>query len=96
VSGTCPGTVTVNWSGANAGRQQGIVFGQNSGQTTIPGGVCQGTILGVSGNVRLVNTIGTGNGSGSVNGQAGTAACGGRLQLIEVPGCATSNVATIP
>ena len=67
------------------------------GQTTIPGGVCQGTVLGLAGNVRLVNTIGTGaNGSGSVNGQAGTAACGGRLQLIETPSCNTTNVANVP
>lgn len=94
VSGQCPGTLTVSWQNANPGRQQGIVFASNTGSFVIPGGVCQGTQLGLgSQNIRLVNTIGTGNGSGSVNGNAGTSACGGYLQLVEVPGCATSNVA---
>lgn len=97
ITGPCPGTLTLSWSNANPNRQQGIVFGQNDGQTTIPGGICQGTVLGLAGNVRLVNTIGTGsNGSGSINGRAGTAACGGRLQLVEAPSCNTSNVARIP
>lgn len=96
VSGQCPGTLTLNWNNATPNRQQGIVFGLNAGQTTIPNGPCQGTVLGVSGQVRLVNTIGTGNGSGSVNGQAGTGACGGKLQLVESGSCDTSNVASIP
>lgn len=96
VSGTCPGTVTVQWSGATPSVQQGIVFGQNQGTTIIPGGPCAGTQLGVQGGVQLVNTIGTGGGSGSVNGNAGTAACGHYLQLVEVGSCNTSNVDNIP
>jgi len=95
LSGNCPGTITVSWSNATPSRQQGIVFGANQGSTTIPNGPCQGTILGVQGSVRLVNTIGTGSGSGSVNGQAGTAACGHFLQLVESGSCNTSNVAQI-
>ncbi len=94
IRGTCPGTVTVSWQNANPGRQQAIVFGSRQGSFVIPNGACQGTQLGLgSQNLRLVNIIGTGNGSGSVNGNAGTSACGGFLQLVEVPGCATSNVA---
>lgn len=96
VSGQCPGTLTVSWSNATPNRQQGIVFGQRDGNTTIPTGPCQGTVLGLAGGVRLVNTVGTGSGSGSVNGQAGTGACGGRLQLVESGSCETSNVASIP
>lgn len=91
VSGTCPGQITVAWSGAEPNAQQAIVFGQSEGSTIIPGGVCQGTMLGIQGNVRLVNTVPTGNGSGQVSGNAGTAACGGYIQLVTVPGCATSN-----
>ena len=96
VSGPCPGTVTVHWSNATPGRQQGIVFGNNLGQTTIPNGPCQGTVLGVSGNVHLVNTLGTGSGAGSVNGNAVTAACGHHLQLVEAGSCNTSTIGTIP
>ncbi len=96
VTGRCPGTVSVAWSNATPSRQQGIVFGNNQGTTTIPSGACQGTQLGLQGSVRLVNTVGTGNGSGSVNGQAGTGACGHYLQLVESGSCNTSNVARIP
>lgn len=96
VGGQCPGTVTVSWSGANAGRQQGLVFGAQQGSTIIPSGVCQGTMLGIQGSVRLINNFGTGNGSGMVSGSAGTGACGGWLQLVEVPGCAVSNPDQIP
>lgn len=96
VTGTCPGTVTVAWSNAQPNTQQGIVFGNNLGSTTIPNGPCQGTVLGISGSVRLVNTIGSGNGSGSVNGQAGSGACGGYLQLVQGGSCETSNPDQIP
>lgn len=96
ISGQCPGQITVNWSGATPNRQQGIVFGQSQGNTTIPGGVCQGTVLGIQGGVQLVRTIGTGSGSGSTSGNAGTAACRRFLQLVEAPSCNTSNVAQIP
>lgn len=96
VRGTCPGTLTVEWRGATPNRQQGLVFGASQGSTRIPNGACQGTILGLQGQVRLVNTFGTGSGSGSVNGSAGTGACGGFLQLVEAGSCNTSNVRQIP
>jgi hypothetical protein len=96
ISGQCPGTITVNWNGATPSVQQGIVFGQNQGTTIIPGGPCAGTQLGVQNGVQLVRTIGTGSGSGSVNGTAGTAACRRFLQLVEAGSCNTSNVAQIP
>ncbi len=96
VTGTCPGSVNVAWSGATPSRQQGIVFGNNLGTTTIPTGPCQGTVLGISGSVRLITTIGTGSGSGSINGQAGNGACGHYLQLVQSGSCETSNPDQIP
>ncbi len=96
VGGACPGSVSVSWSGAEPGRQQGIVFGSREGSTNIPGGPCAGTVLGLQGNIQLVNTIGTGGGAGSVNGRAGTGACGGYLQLITLGSCAVSNTDQIP
>jgi len=97
VGGQCPGTVEVSWAGAQPNGQQGIVFGQNQGSTTIPSGPCRGTILGIQGGLQLIRVIGTGsNGEGTVSGPAGTAACGHFLQLVETPACNTSNVAQIP
>jgi len=98
LAGDCPGVLTINWSNATPNRQQGVVFASSQGNFVIPGGICQGTQLGLSSqNLRLVNTIGTGSeGSGSVNGRAGTSACGGFIQFVEAPSCNTSNVVQIP
>ena len=83
--------------GATPNRTQGNVFGDNLGTFTIPQNQpCGGTTLGIQGNVRLVRTLGTGNGAGSVNGNAGTAACNHYLQLVEGGSCNTSNTAQIP
>jgi hypothetical protein len=101
VSGQCPGRVTVSWSGGNEnGAQQGLVFGNNLGNTNIPNNQpCAGTPLGISGNVHLVSPpgiFGNQGGSGSVSGNVGTAACGHYLQLVEGGSCMTTNVANIP
>lgn len=98
LSGQCPGTVTVAWTNATPNTQMGIVFANNTGSFVIPGGPCAGTALGLgSAGLQLVNTVSTGSGSGQVNGQAGTAACGHYLQLVVLGSpCATSNVAQIP
>lgn len=99
ITGPCPGTLTLTWSDATPGRPMGIVFASNQGAFVVNGGPCAGTPLGLgTQNLRLVNTINTGPGSGSVNGVAGTSACGGFLQLVVVDGspCTTSNVAQIP
>jgi hypothetical protein len=98
VTGNCPGTVTVAWSGAQPNKQQGIVFASSTGSFVVPNGPCQGTQLGLSAqNLQLVNTIGTGNGAGSVNGQTNSGACPGHLQLVTISSpCVTSNVDDIP
>jgi len=99
--GSCPGPIQVQWSGATPRAQQGIVFGARRGSTTIPNGnPCAGSVLGVAGQVRLVEPPGffsTGQtGSGSIQGNASSGACGGSLQLVEGGTCLISNVADIP
>jgi len=97
VNGQCPGTITISWDGAEPNQQQGVIFATNQGSFAIPSGPCQGTVLGLgTQNLRLVRTIGTGNGSGSVESSVGTGACGAYLQFIQLPGCETTNVARIP
>lgn len=98
IGGDCPGTVRISWSGAPRNLQQGIVFARNTGSFRIPSGPCQGTQLGLGTNqIQLVNIVSTGNGSGAINGRAGTGACGGHIQLVAVGmPCKTSSVATLP
>lgn len=98
LSGSCPGTIRVTWNNAPPQTQQGILFALNTGSYRIPSGPCQGTQLGLGTNqLRLVNTVSTGNGSGGVTGRAGSSACGGYIQLVAVGRpCETSNVAQLP
>lgn len=98
ITGTCPGQVTISWSGATPNAQQALLFATSQGNFVIPTGrPCAGTQLGLSANqLRVVTppgTFSTGNGSGSISGNAGAQACGGFLQLIQGGSCTTSNVA---
>lgn len=99
LSGDCPGRITVQWSNTAPNSNMGILFARNTGSFVVPGGPCAGTQLGLGSNqLQLVNTVNTGNGSGSVGGNAGTGACGGYIQLAIVDGnpCSTSNVVQLP
>ncbi len=98
VRGTCPGSVTVSWSGAAPNSTVALIFAKNTGSFVIPFGPCQGTVLGLGSNqIRLVNTFPAGsNGSGSRSGQAGRASCRGYLQMHDIPNCTLSNVAQLP
>jgi len=92
LSGPCPGSKTLSWTGAGSG-QMGIVVGNSQGSTTIPFGPCQGTVLGIQGGLLLYNVIGTQGGAGQVTGTVGGGACGKLVQCINTGSCDTSNVA---
>ena len=93
VGGSCPGTVTVSWSGAPANRTLALAKAECTGNFTIPNGPCAGTQLGLCGNgLQQVASFPSGNGSGQRAGNAPSSVCGDFLQLVAVPGCLTSNV----
>jgi hypothetical protein len=100
VTGSCPGNVTISWTGAGSG-QHGLVLGNQLGQTTIPQTEpCAGTILGIQGGVMLIDPPGifsTGGGSGSISGNCPGAVSGKRVQGVKggTP-CTTSNVIQLP
>lgn len=101
VEGQCPGRLTISWNNATPNATQGMAFGNNLGTTNIPNAFpCAGTPLGIAGGVQLVDPPGYfstgGSGSGSFSGNAGAAACGHYLQLVEGGTCQTTNVAQIP
>ena len=96
LSGECPGLVRVEWSGAEPNRRQGILFAFATGNYTLPTGPCEGTELGLgTSGLRLFAVVSTRDGSGAVSGTTGSQ-CGGYVQLITIPSCATSNVAQVP
>lgn len=100
ISGRCPGALTARWSGAEPNRPLALILGAQRGDFVIPPGApCAGTLLGVAGQVRLVDPPGvfsSGAGSGAITGVAGTSVCGRFLQFIEGGSCAASNVAPLP
>ncbi len=100
VSGRCPGALTAQWSGAEPNRPMALILGARRGDFVIPPEApCAGTLLGVTGQVQLVDPPGvfnSGTGIGTITGVAGTSVCGRFLQFIEGRSCAASNVAPLP
>lgn len=95
VTGFCPGTLTIEWSGAPPHVRQGILFSRQRGQYVIPQGVCAGTMLGLDERAFLVHTTVTDGGSGTISGWS-SGSCGGHVQLVAARSCMTSTVAQIP
>lgn len=100
VTATCPtgGPIQVSWTDATPGGQIALLFARDTGSFAIPNGrPCAGMILGLGANqLQIVYQGSAGlNGSRTLNANAGPAACGGYIQLLDVSTCGTSNVARI-
>ena len=89
---------TLDWSGAAPDSNLAVIFARNTGSVLIPpGNPCQGTQLGLGANqLQLAAQFDSGGGSGSRAVTFPGASCDGYLQLLQVSGCVTSNVARIP
>ncbi len=100
VNASCPGggPLQVSWDGATGGGEIALVFARNQGSFIIPNNVsCAGTQLGLGSSQIQVAYRGSAgvDGSRTFNANAGPAACGGYLQLLDLSTCGTSNVAAI-
>lgn len=100
LNGSCPGRMTMQWTGARPERPCALACADNEGQTLISWGPCWGVRLGLgTHNLRAVAFFRTGpGGSGRLTGIASSQMCGGYLQMIVWDGtpCSTSNVVQIP
>lgn len=96
-SGTCPGRVSFDATGATPGGNVALVFAANTGSFVIPNGACAGTQLGLgASNIQLVATrTADGSGTASFSGTAPNAACNRFLQAVDLSSCGTTNVAQI-
>lgn len=97
---SCPtgGPIQINWSDATPGGGAAILFARDTGAAIIPdGNPCAGTMLGLG--TQLLQAAWRGRsdplGGGTVNASAPALACGGHLQLLDVPTCTTSNIVQI-
>ncbi len=93
-----PGPIQITWSGATRGGEIVLLFARSTGAFAIPSGrPCPGTVLGLGVNQIQVVFQGSAGpeGSRTLNSSIGPRACGGHLQLLDLPTCATSAVARI-
>lgn len=97
LSGECPGLLGIEITGMTPNGIIAILIGFQTGSYEIPGGACQGTVLGLSGQgLRIAGRVrADANGNFSSNHPAGTAACGKYLQAIDARSCGTTNVVQI-
>ena len=97
LSGSCPGTIVADVSGATAGGVVGLVYSPTTGSFVIPGGLaCAGTTLGLGAPARLIQTATSVAGTVTFSGTAPAASCSGFLQAVDGSSCRTSNVEAIP
>ena len=100
ITSSCPsgGPIQVSWSGATGGGTIALLYARTTGSFVIPNNhPCAGTALGLSSNQLQIGYQGGAgaNGSRTVNSNTGPGACGGYMQLLDVPTCGTSNVVRV-
>ena len=97
VVGTCPGTATLNVSGATPNGQVGVGWSANQGSITLPSDPCAGTTIDLANPKLLTVLAADGNGNASIiNANVPANACGVFLQALDLTACLVSNVAQVP
>lgn len=96
VSGNCPGTTTLEVSGATPNGTVAFIFAFNTGSAIVPPGTCAGTQLGLDRTAQLINTVrADGSGNAQLVGFAPASVCNGFVQALDVSTCTTTNVAEL-
>ncbi|MCC6906562.1 MAG: hypothetical protein IT430_01350 [Phycisphaerales bacterium] len=97
IGGECPGSQSLEVVGATPNGIIAILIGFQTGSYTLPGGPCEGTMLGIGPQAPRVVAIrrADANGRLTLTGSVGTAACGKYLQAIDGATCGTTNVVQI-
>lgn len=97
VSGSCPGSMTFDASGATPGGAVAYIYAFGAGNVVIPSGPCAGTELGLNATAQLGGTE-TANAAGeaTLTTNVPAAACGRVfVQALDVSSCTPSNVSEI-
>jgi hypothetical protein len=95
MTGSCPGPIDVMVTQAEPNRSVVLYAGGDEGTTTIPGGACAGTELGLAPARRWKKLTADGNGEASLTFTSGAAWCSRSVQAVD-GSCATSNVVDLP
>ena len=97
VSGDCPGTVNLDFSGFTPGGNVTLLFSRGVGADLVPGGRCRGVETGLS-PARWALTMPDLDEDGlmSFSPTVPEAACGMNLQVLDPESCALSDVMQVP
>ena len=95
ISGTCPGAVDIDLSFLTPNRPAALFRGTAFGRTTLAGGPCAGTTLGVESAIftRLVTADSLGD--VSIDANLAAPACGALLQVVDALTCGLSEVVPV-
>ncbi|MHC4823231.1 MAG: hypothetical protein ACYTEP_04345 [Planctomycetota bacterium] len=96
VSGTCPGFITIDITGATPFSRVGIAYSASTGTFTVPSGPCTGTVLGLDSSSILVDLNTDAAGDTSISGTVSSGACGLSLQAVDLLPCLASTVDVVP
>jgi hypothetical protein len=92
VTGSCPGSMSLDMRGLTAGGPWTLMSGLGYGSTTLADGHCSGTETGLGGTLRQIDGIADPYGRYRLDFDAPPAACGTRLQLLDLASCELSSV----
>lgn len=95
VTGACPGSATLELDGVTGGSPVVLVAGE-PGDAVVPSGPCAGVPLALASPRPLLRLRADEAGSLHLPIDLPVAACGVRLQAVELAGCRTSNAARLP
>lgn len=89
-TGTCPGLITLDLSGATPSANAVLLYGA-AGSTTKPSGLCAGTTVDIA-NPTIGPTLNTDvNGNASISANVPAGACGLTVQMVDIAACEPSN-----
>ena len=95
VSGSCPGNVTIDVSGAAPNGPVGIIRGE-PGSSELSMGQCTGMPIDLTNTTLSTVLTADANGNASLTGNAGANVCGASIVAADGINCAASNVDQIP
>lgn len=95
ISGSCPGPIIISVAGATPGAQIGLAWSVNAGVSSVPGGACGGTALGLAAPRLLTFLTADASGAAAFTANAPSSACGVFLQAVDLGACVGSNVEQI-
>ena len=96
VDGACPGTVEFAIASATPGGFVGLAGAPAVGSSTVPGGSCAGTELGLSNPIPIAGETADGGGGVTIELTVPAPICSAVVQVLDLSSCEVSNVSLLP